>query len=59
MVEIGSNAILVKPMKSRKDAEMVRAYKVMMAQLKRAGIVHKKHILEKGSVGEHEKHHPR
>ena len=46
MVEIDSNAILVEPMKSRKDAEMVRAYRVMMARLKRAGIVPKKHIMD-------------
>ena len=45
-VEIDSNAILVEPMKSRKDAEMVRAYKVMMARLKRAGVVPKKHIMD-------------
>ena len=46
MVEIDSNAILVEPMKSRKDAEMVRAYKVMMARLKITGIVPKKHIMD-------------
>ncbi len=29
MVEIDSNAILVEPMKSRKDAEMIRAYNTL------------------------------
>ena len=46
MVEIDSNAILVEPMKSRKDAEMIRAYSVLMSRLKRAGIIPKKHILD-------------
>ncbi len=39
LVEIDSNAILVEPMKSRKDAEMIRAYNVLLLQLKRAGII--------------------
>ena len=30
MVEIDSNAILVEPMKSRKDTEMIRAYNLLM-----------------------------
>jgi hypothetical protein len=46
MVEIDSNAILVEPLKSRKDPELTRAYKAMMLRLKRAGIVPKKHILD-------------
>ena len=46
MVEIDSNAILVEPMKSRKDEEMIRAYTVLMLRLKRAGIVPKKHVLD-------------
>jgi hypothetical protein len=48
MVEIDSNAILVKPMKSRKDAEMIRAYDALLLRLKRAGagIVPKKHVLD-------------
>ena len=46
MVEIDSNAILVEPMTSRKDKEMQRAYKKLMARLKRAGIVPKKHVLD-------------
>jgi hypothetical protein len=46
MVEINSNAILLEPMKSREDAEMIRAYDTLLDQLKRAGIVPKKHILD-------------
>ena len=46
MVEIDSNAILVEPMKSRKDEEMIRAYNALLLRLKRAGIVPKKHILD-------------
>jgi len=44
MVEIDSNAILVEPMKSRKDEEMIRAYNALLLRLKRAGIIPKKHI---------------
>ena len=46
MVEIDSNAILVEPIKSRKDAEMIRAYKLFLTRLKRAGLVPKKHVLD-------------
>ena len=46
MVEIDSNAILVEPMKSRKDAEMIRAYTALLARLKQAGIIPKKHVLD-------------
>ena len=46
MVEIDSNAILVEPLKSRKDPELTRAYKTIMLRLKKAGIVPKKHILD-------------
>ncbi len=46
MVEIISNAILVEPMKSCKDEEMIRAYNALLLQLKRAGIVSKKHVLD-------------
>ena len=45
MVEIDSNAILVEPMKSRKDDEMIRAYNALLLRLKQAGIVPKKHVL--------------
>ena len=37
MVEINSNAILIEPMKSCKDAEMIWAYDALLQQLKRAG----------------------
>jgi hypothetical protein len=30
MVEIDSNAILIEPMKSRKDEEMIRAYNALL-----------------------------
>ena len=33
MVEIDSNAILVEPLKSRKDAELTRAYKSLITRL--------------------------
>ena len=46
MVDIYSNAILAKPLKNRTDAELTRAYRTMMLRLKRAGIVHQKHILD-------------
>ena len=58
MVEIDSNAILVEPMKSRKDAEMIRAYNSLMLRLKRAGIVPKKHVLD-NEVSENMKEHIR
>ncbi len=46
MVGINSNAILVKPMKNCKDAKMIRAYNTLLLQLKQAGIVPKKHVLD-------------
>jgi hypothetical protein len=46
MVEIDSSVILVEPMNSRKDAEMIRAYDALLQQLKWAGIVPKKHVLD-------------
>ena len=58
MVEIGSNAILVEPMKSRKDEEMMRAYNALLLRLKRAGIVPKKHVLD-NKVSENMKNHIR
>ena len=42
MVEIHSSGILVEPMKSRKDAEMIRAYQTLVQRLKRANITPKK-----------------
>ncbi len=58
MVEINSDAILVKPMKSRKDEEMIRTYNTLLLQLKRAGIVPKKHVLD-NKVSENMKNHIR
>ncbi len=58
MVEIDSNAILVKPMKSYKDAEMIQAYDALLQQLKWAGIVPKKHILD-NKVSKNMKNHIR
>jgi hypothetical protein len=58
MVEIGSNAILVEPMKSHKDAEMIQAYDALLQQLKRAGIVPKKHVLD-NKVSKNMKNHIR
>ncbi len=58
MVEINSNAILVGPMKSRKDEEMIRAYNALLLKLKRAGIVPKKHVLD-NKVSENVKNHIR
>jgi hypothetical protein len=46
LVEIDSNTILVEPMKSRKNAEMIRAYNALLLRLKRAGIIPKKHVLD-------------
>ena len=46
MVEIDSSDILVEPMKSRKDAEMVRAYQTLVCRLNQANITPKKHVLD-------------
>ena len=46
MVDIDSSGILVEPMKSRKDAEMMRAYKTLLQRLHRANIVPRKHVLD-------------
>jgi len=56
MVEIDSNAILVEPMKNRKDAKMIRAYNALLLGLKRAGIIPKKHVLD-NKVSENMKIH--
>ena len=58
MVENDSNAILVEPMKSCKDEEMIRAYNALLLQLKRAGIVPKKHVID-NEVSENMKNHIR
>ena len=46
MVVIDSSAIRVKPMKNRKDANMIRAYNTLLFQLKQAGISPKKHVMD-------------
>jgi len=46
MVEIDSNVILVKPISSRNDHKLARAYQVLMIRLLHAKIVPKKHILD-------------
>ena len=46
MVKVDSNAILVEPMKSRKDNEMQRAYLALIKRVKAAGVVPKKHVLD-------------
>ena len=43
-------------MKSRKDAEMIRAYKALLQWLKRADIIPKKHVLD-NKVSENMKNH--
>ncbi len=58
MVEIDNNAILVKPMKGHKDAEMIQSYDALLQQLKRAGIVPKKHVLD-NEVSKNMKNHIR
>ncbi len=58
MVKINSNAILVKPTKNHKDAEMIRAYNALLLQLKGANIVSKKHVLD-NEVSDNMKNHIR
>jgi hypothetical protein len=41
MVDIDSSTILVEPIKTRTDAELTRAYKLLLLRLKQAGIVPK------------------
>ncbi len=56
LVNYDSNAILVEPMKSHKDAEMIQAYTTLILWLKRAGIIPKKHVLD-NKVSENMKNH--
>ena len=56
VVEIDINAILVEPMKSRKDGEMIRAYNALLLRLKQAGIVPKKHNLDNKVSGNMKNH---
>ena len=46
MVEINRNAILVEPLNSGNDTDPTRSYRTMMLQLKPAGIVPRKDILD-------------
>jgi len=46
MVEVDSNAILVEPLKSCKDAELIRGYKALLLRLQQAGIVSQKHVMD-------------
>jgi len=46
LVEIDSNAILVEPMQSQKDADMIRAYDVLVKRLQQVNIHPWKHILD-------------
>jgi hypothetical protein len=46
MVEIDSNAILVEPMKSQKDKEMIRAYDVLVKRYQNTSIHPRKHVLD-------------
>ena len=46
LVELDSNAILVKGMKDRTSGEMIRAYQHLVVRLKTAGIQPKHHILD-------------
>ncbi len=56
IVEIDSNTILVEPMKNCKDAKMIQAFNALLLQLKQAGIVPKKHVLD-NEVSENMKNH--
>ena len=46
LVEIDSNAIMVEPIKSRKDAGMIRAYDVLVKRLQKAKIHPQKHVID-------------
>jgi hypothetical protein len=56
MLKIDSNAILVEPMKNRKDAKMIQAYNALLLLLKWASIVPKKHVLD-NEVSKNMKNH--
>ena len=45
MVDINRNAILVEPIKSRKDVDLTQAYQTIILRLRRAVIIPRKHIL--------------
>jgi len=46
LCEMDSNVILSEAMKNRTAGEMIRAYQILMAKLKAAGIKPKKHVLD-------------
>ena len=46
LVEIDINTIMVGSMRSRKDAETMRAYRLMIQRLHQAGIVPRKYMLD-------------
>ncbi|KAL7501977.1 hypothetical protein ACHAXN_000105, partial [Cyclotella atomus] len=46
LINIDSNYIAMEPMKSRKTAELIQAYSVIMDKLKSKGIIPKKQILD-------------
>ena len=46
MVNIDSSGILVEPMNSQKDPEMIRAYQSIMLRLQRANIQPKKRVMD-------------
>ena len=46
MGEIDSNAILVEPVKSRKDGKIKHAYEHLLLCLKQTGVQPKKHVLD-------------
>ena len=56
MVEIDSNVILVEPMKSRKDEEMIWAYNALLARLRQAGSTPRKHVKD-NEVSDNMTHH--
>jgi hypothetical protein len=56
LVKIDSNAIMVESMKSRKHAEMIRAYDVLVQRLQQASIHPRKHVLD-NEISENMKQH--
>ncbi len=46
MVEIDSNAILVEPLKCYEDAELIRGYNALLLELRQAGILPQKHVMD-------------
>jgi hypothetical protein len=56
LVEIDSNAILVEPMKSRNDSEMIRAYNATVQRLINAGMQPSKHVLDNEILENTKKH---